>query len=268
MKIIDVHRHYKDFDEIAKNRKLWDSLGYTHLCYSGNLDGIRKLMKCYPDYIIGFAYLKMDKGPFFWRNQNIGQEAPINLDEIDRYKDEGFRGLKVIYTEKPYSHNDYLPYYERAEKLNMPILFHTGWVDNTWEYCRPMQENYRPVYLQTIAGIFPKLKIICAHFGGVQFSQEALIAMWKHPNIYADLSGETIRRMPSSYLKNLFTLFPAIKTNVVPEIDMSIFRKFVYGSDNCDSMLEIYKRIFQELQAPPEVQERIFYKNMAYILNV
>lgn len=268
MKIIDAHRHYENTDDLAEKRKLWDALGYRNLCYSGNLDGIRKLMKMYPDYITGFAYLKMDKGPFCWRNQDISQEHPIAVAEIDRYRDDGFRGLKVIYTEKPYSHDDYLPYYERAEKLEMPILFHTGWVNGGWEYCRPRQENYRPVYLQTIAGIFPGLKIICAHFGGLQFSQEALLAMWKHPNIYSDLSGGTIRRIPSSYLKNLFTLLPENQTETDAALDLNIFRKFVYGSDNDDSMLKIYQRFFTDLKIPEEIQEAVFYKNISQMLNI
>jgi predicted TIM-barrel fold metal-dependent hydrolase len=268
MKIIDAHRHYESFDEIAQKRKLWDSMGYQYLCYSGNLNGIKELKKCYPSYIIGFAYLKMDNGPFYWRNQDIKDQNPITLEDINRYRDEGFKGLKVIYTEKPYSHDDYLPYYERAEKLDMPILFHTGWVDNGWEHCKPHQENYHPIYLQTIAGFFPKLKIICAHFGGVQFSYEALLGMWKHPNIYSDLSGETMRRMPSLFLQNLFNLLSIDNISNPPELDMTIFQKFVYGSDNSDSMLSVYQKIFTDLKIPEEVQECIFYKNMAKMLDL
>lgn len=268
MKVIDIHRHDREPEEVEQKRAQWDSLGYAHVCYSGNLEFIRALMKCYPGYVIGFAYLKMDDGPFNWRNDEEGRTERVPVEQIDRYREEGFRGLKVIYTDKAYSDADYFPYYERAQKLKMPILFHTGWVSGRRAPCVPRHENYQPVYLQTIASNFPELRIIGAHFGGWQFSEEAVIAMWKHPNVYCDLCGGTVRARPVSWYRELFSMLPAEDPEGEPELNLSIFGKFVYGTDNNDGIMNFYRYLFRELNIPEDLQHDIFYNNMAKALGL
>ena len=269
MKTIDMHRHNGDPEEVEKSRALWDSLGYTHVCHSGSLSVARDMMKRYPGYAIGFAYVKMDDGPWDWRNDELGRTRAIAVDEIDRYKDEGFKGLKVIFTREPYSHDRYLPYYERAQQIGLPVLFHTGWVSGGAPQCRRVQENYRPVYLQTIAGLFPDLKILCAHLGGWQFSQEAVIAMWKHPNVYADLCGYTMYRFPTSHFRQLFCNVPPAHPEAEPVLNTDIFGKLVYGTDNDDEGIHaFYQRLMQDLDVPQDIQEKIYYQNMAEILGV
>lgn len=266
MNVIDVHRHNAEIDEVAQNREAWDSLGYRYVCYSGSNAFIRDLMKRYPDYVIGLAHPKMDNGPFYWRNDDAGLTQAMPPDEIERFREQGFRGLKVIYTAKPYSHPDYFPYYERAQALNMPVLFHTGWVSGGHEHLIRFQENYQPVYLQTIAGHFPELPVIGAHFGGWQFSEQAVIAMWKCPNVYFDLCGGTVCRQPMSFYRDLFSLVPLDDPEAEPAIDLSIFGKLVYGTDNGDGIMAFYRRLLRELNIPEAVQQDIFYNNMARVL--
>jgi len=266
--VIDMHRHDGDEDEVAEKRELWDSLGYTHVCYSGNLAHIRELMARYPGYAIGFAHLKMDDGPFYWRNPEVGRTQAVPVDEIDRYKDEGFRGLKVIFADEPYSHEKYFPYYERAQQLGMPVLFHTGWVSGSATLCVRRHENYRPVYVQSIASNFPDLPLIIAHLGGWQFSKEAVIAMWKHPNVYADLCGATMYRFPTSFYRDLFCFVPPGHPEAAVEPEWNIFGKLVYGTDNDDDLLAFYQRLFDELGTPESVREKILWKNMAGLLGL
>ena len=269
MKIIDMHRHNSDPDEVEKLRTQWDALGYAHVCYSGNLADLREQMARYPGYVIGFAYLKMDDGSVPWRNPELSRDARIAVDELDRYQEQGFRGLKVIYTQKPYSHPDYFPYYERAQKLGMPILFHTGWVSGGPSGPVRRHENYRPVYLQTIASNFPELNVICAHLGGWQFSMEAVVAMWKHPNVYADLCGATMYRRPTAYFRDLFCLTPPAQPEQPPELDLDIFGRLVYGTDNCDEeIFGFYQRLFKALNVPQAVQEKVYWGNMAALLKL
>ena len=41
----------------------------------------------------------------------------------NRLRDQGFTGLKLEMPSHPYDHDRYMPIYERAEQLGMPILF-------------------------------------------------------------------------------------------------------------------------------------------------
>ncbi|MDD5728960.1 MAG: amidohydrolase family protein [Victivallales bacterium] len=133
--------------------------------------------KDYPGFFIPFGYLDLRKTP----------------DNIDRLKDKGFFGLKAYRPLKPYSDPEYFPFYERAAKLNMPILFHTGLL----EKCPKGQmanglsfgpENMRPAYLAAIAAAFPDLTIIGGHLG-YPWLEETAQNLYYYPNIYHDLSG-------------------------------------------------------------------------------
>lgn len=52
-------------------------------------------MKQCGNYVIGFAYLKMDGDRPGWSNPELPLSA-VSVDEIDRYREQVFRGLKVI----------------------------------------------------------------------------------------------------------------------------------------------------------------------------
>ena len=269
MEVIDIHTHWARAEQIKDLRVAWDGLGCKHVCVSGNLRDTRELMKQCGDYVIGFAYLKMDGDRAGMWNPELPLAA-VGVDEIDRYREQGFRGLKVICTAKPYSHEAYYPYYERAEKLGMPILFHTGWV------IAPDQrhENFRPVYLQSIASTFRDLKIIGGHLGGWQFSAEAVAAMWKHPNVYFDLSGGTMLRQGLEFYRSLFSLVPPWQIGAQPEVDMGIFSKLIFGSDGMvgfdafEEMIRFHQYLMRELNIPESVQRKIYYENAAMLLGL
>ena len=108
-------------------------------------------------------------------------------------KDKGFVGLKAIRPAHPYDDERYFPFYERAEKLNMPIVFHTGVVSRaTRSMLTPglstNSSNMRPGYAMGIAAAFPELTLVLAHLGA-PWGEEAFSVALSHPNIYLDLSG-------------------------------------------------------------------------------
>jgi hypothetical protein len=101
----------------------------------------------------------------------------------------GLKGLKLL---PPFQHfypNDPLmrPLYREVEKLNIPILMHTGGEDfpGFVKYCNP-------IYLDDIAKEFPNIRIVAAHMGsypfGVWFKEMMMIAD-ENPNIYVDLAA-------------------------------------------------------------------------------
>jgi predicted TIM-barrel fold metal-dependent hydrolase len=77
-----------------------------------------------------------------------------------------------------------LALYARAEKLSLPILFHTG--------ASPVREaplQYaHPLVTDEVAIRFPDLKIVMAHIGH-PWVRDAIVTIRKHPNVYADVSA-------------------------------------------------------------------------------
>jgi len=113
------------------------------------------------------------------------------FEEILEAYDRGFKMIKVTLPLQPYNKKRYYAYWEQAQKLEMPVLFHTGIVTtlerdpnhtiNSW-YMHPMR-------VEPIANSFPDLNIIIAHLG-VHWNKDAAELVRMKPNVYVDLTGE------------------------------------------------------------------------------
>lgn len=188
--VIDAHSHLgknPDFKIIAKMIDLkivdgaWISADNTISAALASREEMLAVKKQFAPFFKIFAYLDFYAPP----------------DEIKRLKDLGFDGLKSIYPGKPYNHPDWFPFYERAEREKMPILFHTGSVSNPprpvdrefWTKYSPDADGMRPIYLDIIAKLFPDLVLIAGHFGSELWRNEAMDVIYNHRNVYADLSG-------------------------------------------------------------------------------
>ncbi len=246
MKVINCHAHFHGPDEVEEKRELWDSLGYVKICMSFDNEAVLKLAQRYPDYIIPFYHLNLDR------------EGP---EAVEKAKERGFRGLKLIGPQKPYAHESYFPIYERAQALGMPALIHTGFL--AYERKNGVrQENLHPTELLTIATYFPEFRMVGAHLGN-QWPMEAVAAMEYCPNIWYDMSGGTIRRYPAEWFRWLFSRVPRNQTGAPPEIDLDLVGKLVYGSDNPDDTIEFYRSFMAALEIPEEVQKKVYYDNAA-----
>jgi len=193
--IIDIHNHYwyeKDF--IKKLIKCMDEANIDKVClngmgikgleitkspeiYNANED-VKKAFKEYPDRIIGFGWIRLGIDKY---------------DIIDKLYEEEFKGIKISIPTNRYDYDNFMPYYERAEKYDMPILFHTGVIAATMNdrELGTHSAYMRPVYLDRIARKFPRLKIIAAHMGDPWYL-EAYMTSQKNPNMWLDFSGLAI----------------------------------------------------------------------------
>ncbi len=187
-RFIDSHAHlaadYESsvLDRIAES----DSLKQVWLlpieCYDRkfNFAGNKQVLevaKRYPGFFIPFGFI------------DFGQGA----DQVDRFKEMGFTGLKAIRPPQAYDHPDYFPIYERTQALNMPILFHVGIISRKTreELTMPAATGptqMRPSMLDSIAAAFPRLKMIQGHMG-VPWCNELFESLWYYPNICASVSG-------------------------------------------------------------------------------
>ncbi len=191
-KVIDTHAHLwmgegasAKLDKMAEDGIISQAWVLAHECHkvtptyrSALSEDVLEASKRYPGFIVPFGYLNWQK----------------DADQIDRMKDAGFYGLKAIRPILNYDDESYYPLYERAEKLNMPILFHVGIIaKRTREFLTdprysPGPDRMKPAMLDTIAALFPDLKIIQGHMG-VPWCNELFESLWYYPNIYCSVSG-------------------------------------------------------------------------------
>ena len=269
---IDFHHHLLEETGYVDNLiKEMDKLGIQKTCISGlgigkgrtdntdyrkyNLrsmspdnDDVLAAIKKYPDRFIGMAYFK------------LGEDAP---DAVAEFKKKGFLGLKINRTKKAYNDDCCMPVYAEAQRLNMPILFHTGIVlvtpfDGEDDVC---SERMRPIKLDRVARRFPDLKIVIAHMGNPWFAEAAML-LRIHKNVYADFTGPSMgwrsRRTPDEFLREMWWPYA--------------FEKIVFGTDTHYNEMgdAIYdqEKIFKLLGMSEDILERFFHRNAESLLSL
>jgi uncharacterized protein len=96
------------------------------------------------------------------------------------------RGFKVrlgylkVFADDPV----YAPLYERAESEGLPVMFHTGDTATS----DGSLEHSHPLTLDRLANSRPGLRIVICHFGN-PWIQDVAELIYKHQNVYADISG-------------------------------------------------------------------------------
>ncbi len=74
--------------------------------------------------------------------------------------------------------------YDYAEMESLPVLFHTG----DTAFSRGDLSRSHPLTLDRLANKREELRIVLCHFGNPWF-EDAAELIYKHPNVYADISG-------------------------------------------------------------------------------
>lgn len=289
MKVFDVHVHFGWWESLGEKDSIdgWldelvraceeagivkvGLLGWPTL---GN-DAVARAIEKYPGFIYGMAMIDMD------------EESPRMVNE---YHQRGFTGLKLISPALNYDDPAYYGFYQRAESLRMPILFHTGIIGGPIDYLMGGEEDewkaipvgeaeeklvqglkdqitmkpygkssarMQPIYLDTIATYFPKLYMIGAHLGWPDYITACAVARWR-PRLFFDISGGDV--VQRHILEGRY-----IGREIRPD-------KLVYASD-CDlrrlkDNVLGWKRAFDEMGMSAEDQEKIFYGNAARVFGV
>lgn len=219
--------------------------------------------RVFPDIVLPLAQVGLD------------EDTP---DDLSRLAERGMRGLKITTPSRDYDDVRYYPLYARAEELGLPILFHTGIRGGPIDYLRfhprdPVlaEETSReheqtmagttrgaarmqPIFLDTVALAFPRLRIIGAHLGYGLYDSAAAVARWRR-NVSFDVSGGEVVRRHILERKMIYS-------EVLPE-------KLVFGTD-CDVIhmsreVTAWMQAFEAMCMPPDDQDKIFYRNAAAI---
>lgn len=251
MKIIDAHAHYYDLpDYLTELIQTMDQNNIYKTCLSGlgslfSCKGnheVKKAMEQYPSRIIGSYFIRPGKS---------------TADEIQQAYSNGFRMLKVSLPIAPYNDPSFFPLWQTAERLNLPILFHTGIV--TTSSPAPEEQisswNMHPMRLEPITNAFPNLKLIIAHMG-VHWNHDAAELARMRKNVYIDLTGE-----PKGWRVHLDQV--GLQEYLWWE---KAFEKIVFGTDVVASKIPIIlhedQQRYTSLKIPQEIQELIFHKNI------
>ncbi|MGI5834872.1 MAG: amidohydrolase family protein [Chloroflexota bacterium] len=265
--IIDAHHHLlNQRDYLPRMLEECTRLGIDRVCLSALSDftglfsdgsglpgavtneDVRHAFELYPDRIVGFAYFR------------LGRDDPRLVDELHA---QGFKALKLHRPLSNYDDPSYYPVYERAQRLGMPILFHTGMVVRLADDHKHnvSSARMRPVFLDGIARSFPDLAIIAAHLGLPWYEEASELARF-NPNVYLDLTGGKQgwrSHKPLSFYRNLF-FWPGA------------YEKIVFGTDVHYSEMEWaladHKRIFDGLGLDTGIQSKIFGGTMAKLLGL
>ena len=269
--IINIHGHLHHSQDVEARIKLWRECNVHKFCvlcmpdYRGEEsardyflnEDLVPWMKKYPDILVGMGALDMSAVP----------DAP---GKIDRLKEWGFSGLKCIDSVYPYNHDLYFPLYQRAQELDMPILFHTGWLGSKMDGSDGRRgtnsDNYRPYLLDMIARAFPRLKVVGAHLGKPH-AEEAL-QMMVYPNVYFDISGGSGRKRHEMWMTKALSGMPgADMSDPAENPALEYFKKLCFGTDNPEPPIWIAAsdRIMDRLCIPDETREWFYWRNAATI---
>ena len=189
--------------------------------------------------LIPFASLN----PFLQGNLGQALERAVN--------DLGCRGLKLYPSYQFFFPNDAMlyPLYAAAERLGIPVTFHTG--SSRFPGSRIRYAD--PLYLDDVAVDFPSLVIILAHAGRPFWYDRAAGLAQLHRNVYLDLSG-----LPPT---NLPRYFPDLAR---------LTDKMLFGSDWPSIPTEIGENIaaFRSLGLPESAERAVLGETAARLLGL
>ena len=272
--IIDSHHHYQSVPNYADLlAEAYAALGIAKVCLISSegergLDQLRDAMQRYPDLVLGLAR-------FDWSEHKA--------DDVARFKGDGFAGVKFITPPLPYHHQDFWPIYERCQELGLPGLFHLGIVGRTsgkglmraasranLAGAYYVDNNHmRPIYLDTIARLFPEWQIQGAHLGNPWYEEATMSCRW-NPNLYFDLTGSTLKKKKPSFLGELlwWNRFTRYRD---PE-GRDAWEKIVFGSDvayhETHDVLSDYDKVIRALDLSDEIRRQILGGTAARIYGI
>ena len=245
---IDFHSHcdVSDPDKIREFVQTYEKHD-TVACLSGGLfygghdmvpnEEVIRICNQYPGRLYPLAKITLwDKAP--------------DPGELHFYAEKGVKGFKFIYPYYEYDHDLYMDLYAEIEKMNLPVLFHTGkYRPNASDlvYRRPVLKNMDPLNLDRIARSFQKLKIVMAHLGTSFWRVQAAELVKTHDNLYTDLAGcGSWMKLSAEEIAELFGELLFIRG------DETHFRKLIFGTDSYTSntwpMTEGYLNYLQKLK--------------------
>lgn len=240
-------RHERRMAESGVDASIVIALTSKHLRMAVPNDFIAEYVSADPDHRVGFAC--------------VDPADPDAVVELRRAAALGLRGLKLAPPYQAFHPHDPEAWqlYRAAEELGLVVMFHQGAVFAH----RGVLEVAQPVLLDRIARELPNLRIIVAHFGQ-PWSQEVVALMYKHPNVWTDVSARIHRPWQ---LHNI----------LLSAIDYGVQDRILFGSDfpaaEPDACVENFRAINESTGGrlppiDPELIEQIMFDRPLSLLGL
>lgn len=223
--------------------------------------GVFEAVRSHADRLIPFAFIA------------LGEDGP---DVVDRWVEAGARGFKLINPARAYNDESLFSVYARMEASGLPALFHTGIVGRNPGQDESAVDATRMqiMTLDRVARAFSRLTIIAAHLGNPNH-EDGAVMIRTHPNVYADLSGSTLKYRTPDYLNGL--LWWGKGDAMYNRGGQTPWDKIVYGSDTvpglaADIVAETrtthadYQRFFDRINLPEADRRKVMGENAARLL--
>ena len=233
--IVDSHVHLSmSKDGLGPILEACDRLGIEKVCLLASYRDLKKAVREAPDRVIPVVRLDVDRE---------------SSSFVHLLADSGIHGLKFICPQLPYDDEAYYGFYSTAQEYGMPILFHTGICGNR----NAINDNMRPVHLDHLARTFPDLNMIMAHLGNPWWP-EAAMALRQNANLYADLSGSSLKKRPPDFFRTLLW-WADPKPPYEPGGGKHPFQKLLFGTDVAPHLMEDVHTDYQRLMEGMDVSE-------------
>lgn len=261
MKLIDIHTHIYP-DKIA--RKATDSVRDFYQIDGENMDGTVQMLRerGAKAGISQYVVLPVSNTPNRVRsiNEFMLQQTKLHddfigfgtlhaemddlMEEVDWILEAGLHGIKMHPDSQRFPIDDprLFPVYELMQD-KLPIMLHMG---------DPRYNFSHPVRLRKILGLFPRLQVIAAHFGGYTMYHTARELLWDTDCVF-DVSS-SLMFMERGEAEKYINSYGA--------------ERMAYGTDYplWDPVKEVQR--FRELKLTDEQFEQIAHKTAERILNL
>jgi predicted TIM-barrel fold metal-dependent hydrolase len=153
------------------------------------------------------------------------------------------------------------PVYELAEKLKVPVLFHTGDTNDP----KSKVKYAHPLNVDDVAVSFPKVNFVLCHLGN-PWIMDAVEVLYKNKNAYADLSGFVAGKGDLIFKKYYKGRQKAMMEGIFYEF--SNVEKLMFGTDYPLTNYEFYIKFIKKLKLSNKEFNKIFFETAAKLFKV
>lgn len=200
------------------------------------------------------------KNLFLLGSPQIIQRGLNELEKYQKFLERGkIKGIKFFPGHDPYYPTDprCLPYYELCEKMNVPVLFHTG-ENSSDSDCAKWND---PKYIVEIAKKYFELKVIITHYYWPKL--DYCYEMTKNvPNIYFELAALADKEVTEKS-GGIEKIKEILRKTISDRPDNVIF-----GTDWPMCKIEDHIELVKSLGLSKMVAEKVFYKNSTNVYNL
>jgi len=211
--------------------------GFVLFCVATNAHQVQKVN----DSVASLCKLSVEHGFECVGLAGMHQNYPDFESEIIRCKSMGLKGVKIHPDIQAVDTDDkkMLELYELLEANDMCLLLHAG--DDRKEY-----RFSEPKKIRRVADMFPRLRIVAAHFGGYKAWDEAEEYLYGVDNMWYDCSSA------------LWAMTPEKAAELTSKCG---YDRMMFGTDYPVYSLKNYIDLFMKVPLTEKQREDIFYNN-------